>query len=91
MMKAKCVGAILGAALFASAPAASFAAPSNEPSGNASCVGALSVFNEAHPEFFGTRSDVAHAFIEEAAAAGIPPGQIYTGFAQTHGTVHTCG
>jgi hypothetical protein len=89
-MKGKVVRAILGVALLAAAPATSFAAPPNEPSAHASCVGALSVFNEAHPEIFGTRSDVAHNFIEQAAAAGIPPGEIYTGFAQTHGTAETC-
>ena len=88
-MSGKCVGAVLGAVLLA-APATSLAAPPNEPSANASCVGTLSVFNEAHPEVFGTRSDVAQFFIEEAAAEGIPPGEIVTGFAQAHGTVETC-
>jgi hypothetical protein len=44
-MNGKCVGAVMGVALLAAAPATSFAAPPNEPSGNASCSGTLSVFN----------------------------------------------
>jgi hypothetical protein len=89
-MKAKSVGTVLGVALLAAAPATSSAAPPNEPSAHASCVGALSVFNEAHPEVLGTRSDVAQQFVELAAAEGIPPGEIYTNFAETHGTVEQC-
>ena len=89
-MKGKCIGAILGVALLAAAPATALAAPPNQPNDNAGCVGTLSVFNQAHPEVFGTRSDIAHIFIDEAAGQGITPGQIYTGYAQTHGTVETC-
>ena len=89
-MNGKWVGAVLGVTLLAAAPATSFAAPPNEPSGHASCVGTLSVFNQAHPEVSGSRSEIAHLFIEEAAAEGIPPGQIYTFFAKAHGTVEQC-
>jgi hypothetical protein len=71
-------------------PTIARADPPNEPSDHASCVGTLSVFNQAHPEFAGTRSDVAHAFIQEAAAEGIPPGEIYTSFAHVHGAVEQC-
>jgi hypothetical protein len=88
-MPGKCVGAVITAAMLA-APSAALAAPSNTPSANASCAGSGSVFNQAHPEVFGSRSHVAHAFIDIAAVAGIPPGAIYTGFAQTHGVAETC-
>lgn len=88
-MKGKCVGAIVGATLLATAGTA-LADPSNEPSANASCVGALSVFNQAHPEVFGSRSEVAHLFLGIAAGANVPPGAIYTPFAHDHGTAATC-
>ena len=80
--------AVAGAALVVT-PAAS-AAPPNEPNGRASCIGTLSVFNQAHPEVFGTRSDVAHDFIAGAAAEGFPPGEIYRFFAAAHGTLEQC-
>lgn len=89
-MNAKWVGVGLGVTLLTVAPSAAYAAPPNEPSGRASCIGTLSVFNQAHPEFFGTRADIAHDFIAGAAAEGIPPGEIYTFYARVHGTVEQC-
>jgi len=89
-MNVRSIGAGLGVTLLIGAPSAASAAPPNEPSGRASCVGTLSVFNQAHPEDVGTRSDIAHAFIEGAAEDGIPPGQTYAFFAQAHGTVEQC-
>ena len=88
-MKGKCVGAIVGAAVLATAGTAP-AEPPNEPSANASCVGALSVFNQAHPEVFGSRSEVAHLFLGIAEGANVPPGAIYTPFAQDHGPAASC-
>ena len=89
-MKVEWFGAGLGVTLLVTAPSAAFAAPPNEPSGRASCVGTLSVFNQAHTEVHGTLSDVARRFIADAAAQGIPPGEIYTFFARAHGTVDQC-
>lgn len=89
-MHSKWVGAGLGITLLITAPSAASAAPPGEPSGHASCLGTLSVFNQAHPEVFGSRSDIAHDFVEWAAAEGIPPGAIYAFFAQVHGTVEQC-
>ena len=89
-MKAKCVGAVIGVALLAAAPATSFAVPPNEPNGHASCVGTLSVSFQAHPEVDGSRSDHASEIIELAAARGIPPGEIYAFYAQLHGTLEQC-
>ena len=89
-MNVKWVGAGLGVMFLVLAPSAASAAPPNEPSGHASCIGTLSVFNQAHPEFFGTRSDIAHDFIAGAAAEGIAPGEIYAFYARAHGTVEQC-
>ncbi len=89
-MKAKCVGAVIGVALLAAAPATSLAVPPNEPNGHASCVGTLSVSFQAHPEVDGSRSSHAHQIIGIAAAMGIPPGEIYTRYAQLHGTLEQC-
>ncbi|MET1082080.1 MAG: hypothetical protein ABWY12_03385 [Burkholderiales bacterium] len=89
-MKGKCVGAVICVALLAAAPATSFAAPPNEPSGDASCNGTLSVFNQTHPEVFGTRSSVSHGVIDESAATGTPPGEFFAFFAQVHGTAEQC-
>lgn len=55
-----------------------------------SCVGTLSVFNQQNPEVFGSRSDVALAFIALANQLGITPGAIYTIFADAHGSVAFC-
>jgi hypothetical protein len=84
------VAGLAAATAAVAVPTIAQAEPPNEPSDHASCTGTLSVFNQAHPEVFGTRSDVAHGFIEQAAAEGIPPGEIYTSFAQAHGTVEQC-
>jgi hypothetical protein len=89
-MNVRCVGAGLGVTLLVAVPSAASAAPPNEPSGRASCIGTLSVFNQAHPEQFGTRKEVAHDFITGAAAEGISPGEIYTFYARAHGTVEQC-
>jgi hypothetical protein len=80
----------MGVALLAAAPATAFAAPPNEPSGNASCSGTLSVFNQAHPEVYGSRSSIARGVAEGAGAGGTPPGEFYTYFAHAHGTVEQC-
>ena len=89
-MKAKCVGAVIGVALFAAAPATSFAVPPNEPNGHASCVGTFSVFFQAHPEVEGSRSEHAHLIREIATAMGVPPGEIYSFYSQLHGTLEQC-
>ena len=84
------VAGLAAATAVVAVPTIAQAAPPNEPSDHASCVGTLSVFNQAHPEVFGARSEVAHDFLEVAAAEGIPPGEIYTSFAHAHGTVAQC-
>ena len=84
------VGAGLGVTLLVTAPSAAFASPPNAPNDRASCVAAASVFNQAHPEVYGTRSDVAHDFIAAAAEEGFPPGEIYAFFAHQHGTLAQC-
>lgn len=89
-MNVRWVGAAVGVTLVVAVPAASFAAPWNEPSSNASCVGTLSVFNQAHPEVFGTRSEVAHSVKAGATAEGIPPGAFYSFIAGAHGSVEQC-
>lgn len=89
-MNVKWLGAGLVAAALVAAPSAAFAAPPNEPNGHASCLGTLSVFNQANPEVFGSRSDIAHDFIAGAAGDGIPPGWIYAFFAGFHGSVEQC-
>ena len=76
--------------MLAAAPATSFAAPPNEPSGNASCSGTLSVFNQANPDVFGDRASIATSIAAEFAETGNPPGEFYTFFAQAHGTVEQC-
>ena len=45
---------------------------------------------QAHPEVEGSRSDPAHLIGEVAAARGVPPGEIYSRFAQLHGTLERC-
>ena len=89
-MKGKYVGAVIGVALLAAAPATSSAAPPNEPNAAASCIGILSVFNQAHPEVFGSRASIALGTVELAAEFGFPPGEFYTGFAQVHGPREQC-
>jgi hypothetical protein len=84
------VAGLAAATAAVAVPTIAQAEPPNEPSDHASCAGTLSVFNQAHPEFFGSRSDIAHEFIEEATAEGIPPGEIYTFFAEAHGGVEHC-
>jgi hypothetical protein len=84
------VAGLVAATAAVAVPTIAQAEPPNGPSDQASCAGTLSVFNVAHPEVFGSRSDVAHDFLEDADAEGIPPGQIYTSFAHAHGTVEQC-
>jgi len=84
------IASLVAATAAVAVPTIAQAQPPNEPSDQASCVGTLSVFNQAHPEVFGSRSDVSHGFIEEAANEGISPGAIFAGFAHAHGTVEQC-
>jgi hypothetical protein len=84
------VAGLAAATAAVAVPTIAQAAPPNEPSDHASCVGTLTVFNAAHPEVLGTRSDIAHGFIDEAAAGGFPPGEIYSYIAQFHGPLEQC-
>ena len=84
------VAGLAAATAAVAVPTIAEAEPPNEPNPHANCVGTLSVYNQAHPEFAGTRSDIAHEFVEEGAAQGIPPGEIYTSFAEEHGTFEQC-
>jgi hypothetical protein len=84
------VAGLTAATAVVALPTIALAAPPNPPSDHASCAGTLSVFNQAHPEAVGTRSEIAHEFIEVAAEEGISPGAIYSSFAQVHGTAEQC-
>jgi hypothetical protein len=54
------------------------------PNQNANCNAIFTYINTHFPEVMGSRSDVSHEFKQLAAELGVPEGEIFRFFSQSH-------